>query len=58
MLNPDDLGVIFRIQECLETHSVKDNSASLGCFDPGGRDQQDEVLQKDVLVKYGLDLLT
>ena len=36
--------------------SVKDDLASLGRFDPGGRHQQVEVLQKYVL-KQGLDIL-
>ena len=31
--------------------SVEDDSALLGCFDPGGRRQQVEVLQKDILPK-------
>ena len=31
--------------------SVKDDFASLGRFDPGGRHQQVEVLQKYVLLK-------
>ena len=46
MYTYDDLGKFFWIPECLETQSVKDNFASLGCFDPGGRHQQVEVLRK------------
>ena len=47
----DDLGEILSDSEGLEMQSVKDDFASLGCFDPGGRNQQVEVLQKDVLPK-------
>ena len=39
-----DCGIILSDLEDLETHTVEDYFASLGCFNPGGHHQQVELL--------------